>query len=127
MAKQDLFDEQSFLIEFSDLMGNYTTDGREIRRVSYQNLVQVTGNSTGLTNKLINLPRADILNTLTPAQLSMLVPKVRIFKVLDLEKNKKIEYPIISAPKVSDILASDMQRGNDVGLHDRDWETSIDN
>ena len=120
MAKQDLFDEQSFLIEFSDLMGNYTTDGREIRRASYQNLVQVTGNSTGLTNKLVNLPRADILNTLTPAQLSMLVPKVRIFKVL--ENGQRIEYPIISAPKVSDILASDMQRGNDVGLKSFDWE-----
>ena len=120
MAKQDLFDEQSFLIEFADIIENLSTGGKEKKPTSYENLVQVTGDSTGMANKLIDLPKMDILNTLSPAQISLLVPKIKIFKVL--VDGTKLEFPINKTPTVDDILASLEQRGTDVGLKSFDWE-----
>jgi hypothetical protein len=120
VAKQDLFDEQSFLIEFADIIENLSTGGKEKKPTSYENLVQVTGDSTGMANKLIDLPKMDILNTLSPAQISLLVPKIKIFKVLG--DGTKLEFPINKTPTVDDILASLEQRGTDVGLKSFDWE-----
>lgn len=121
MAKQELFDEQSFLIEFSNtFVKNITTSGKEAQPMSYEHLIQVTGDPTGMTNKLMDLPKMDILNNLSPAQLSLLVPMFRIFKVL--RDGTRLEFPINRTPTVDDILSSLEQRGTDVGLKSFDWE-----
>jgi hypothetical protein len=121
MAKQQLFDEQSFLIEYSNtFLKNISTNGKEAQPMAYEHLIQVTGDPTGMTNKLMNLPKMDILNNLSPAQLSLLAPMFRIYKVL--RDGTRLEFPINKTPTVDDILSSLEQRGTDVGLKSFDWE-----
>ena len=113
MAKQQLFDEQSFLIEYSNtFLKNIGTNGKEAQPMAYEHLIQVTGDPTGMTNKLMDLPKMDILNNLSPAQLSLLVPMFRIYKVL--RDGTRLEFPINKTPTVDDILSSLEQRGTDV-------------
>lgn len=135
MSEKEQFDEQAFMIEFINKFSNEVAlkKAKEVngvvtkkQKTSYDGFVQVTGDPTGLTNKLADIKRVDILNNLTPSQLSLLVPRFQIFKVLPPEKPNgrpiEIEFPINKTTTVDSILNSLEQRGTDVGLHSFEWE-----
>ena len=143
------FDDQSFLWdhidEFKNVKQNLTplppnpkaTDLSEEsfreriveNPILYKNFLQIQDDEPlTTTNKLFALG-IDALNGATTAQLSSIVPYMKLFKVLPQQPNvggksnrKKIEFPFNKYTTMESILESRENRGTDVGLKSVDWE-----
>ena len=134
MANTDAkWNEQAFLIDFYKQWLHLNNNK------VYNNFVQITGDPTGLVNKIYSEGSINDFSKITTAQASMLVPHIEIFKVVYPEKNKEsgkimfgdsfmeIKLPFSNNTKAGefktgDILASRLARGSSVGLKTVDWE-----
>jgi hypothetical protein len=108
------FDEQAFMWDFIDIFKNVTigADG-EAHEVPYKNFLQIKDNRPSLTLNKINGQGSSGLEGLTNVQLSSLIPKMRLYKVLG---DKTIEFPFNKFTNVESIITSALGRGTDVGI-----------
>lgn len=90
----------------------------------YKNFIQLTSDDPSTTNNKLWGFGADSLNDLTTAQLSSLIPFMRIYKVIEGEggKPKHIDFPFNKFTTMQSILDSKENRGTDAGLVGIDWE-----
>ena len=90
----------------------------------YKNFIQLTSDDPSTTNNKLWGFGADSLNDLTTAQLSSLMPFMRIYKVIEGEdgKPKHIDFPFNKFTTMQSILDSKENRGTDAGLIGIDWE-----
>jgi hypothetical protein len=130
-----VFDEQAFLWDFIDIFNN-SIGAPDLRRqlraigstdpirtkllnpAKYANFIQLKDKQPSLTlNKLVG-NGISALDGLTSAQLSSLVPEMRLFKVVKSPPNKErdIEFPFSKFTEVESILTSTLGRGTDVGI-----------
>ena len=130
-----VFDEQAFLWDFIDIFNNSigapdlrpqlraigSTDPirtKLLNPAKYANFIQLKDKQPSLTlNKLVG-NGISALDGLTSAQLSSLVPEMRLFKVVKSPPNKErdIEFPFSKFTEVESILTSTLGRGTDVGI-----------
>ena len=68
------FSPQCFLLDFYKEFSETNAD------VSYENFVKINVEPSDVVNTLMNKGNAFALNDLTPAQMSNLVPKFRLYK-----------------------------------------------
>jgi hypothetical protein len=107
------FDEQSFMWDFIDIFKN-VVDGRLAFPVQYKNFIQLKDNKMpSLTLNMLTGQGIDGLEGLTNSQLSALIPKMRLYKVVD---NRSIEFPFNKFTTVESITMSALGRGTDVGI-----------
>ena len=134
MANTDAkWNEQAFLIDFYKQWLHLNND-----RV-YDNFVQITGDPSGMVNKIYSEGKINDFSKITTAQASMLVPHIELFKVVYPQKNNKSGMRVfgdssmqVNLPftlntkageyKTGDILASSLARGSSVGLKNISWE-----
>lgn len=108
------FDEQAFMWDFIDIFKNVTmgADGKA-DPIPYKNFLQIKDNRPALTLNKLNGQGSNGLEGLTNAQLSSLIPKMRLYKVLE---DKTIEFPFNKFTNVESIITSALGRGTDVGI-----------
>ena len=89
----------------------------------YKNFIQLTSDEPGTTNNKLCGYGADSLNDLTTAQLSSLIPFIRIYKLVESEDGKpvQVDFPFNKFTTMQSILDSKENRGTDAGLIGIDW------
>ena len=129
------FDEQAYLLDNLRWIVNV---GREHTNVSVENqekfseslsrhnyryFLQLEDDEPRITkNKLVGLGLS-ALNNLTTAQLSGLIPQLRLFKAVSGgEKTVTTEFPFNKFTTMDSIVKSEQGRGVDVGLLKVDWK-----
>jgi hypothetical protein len=90
----------------------------------YKNFIQLTSDEPGTTNNKLWGYGSDSLNDLTTAQLSSLIPFIRIYKLVESEDGKpvQVDFPFNKFTTMQSILDSKENRGTDAGLIGIDWE-----
>ena len=115
------FDEQAFLLDFFEETVESNTDSNGPK--GYPHFIQLTGDPTGVVNKISSLGAGGFLKLKTH-QLALLVPQVRIKKVYyeDLSGKSKSEqeFRFDDYTTVESITES-RGRGSAVGLMGFDW------
>ncbi len=114
------FDEQTFLIH------NFKDFVNPNEKVNYKNFVSISGEPSLLINKILGTG-IDEMFQIKPHQLSLLQPKIRLYKVIyDLngeEKNLELIFnDFYKEFSVDELLKSSGQRGFGIGLKSFDWE-----
>ena len=116
------FDDQSFLWDFIDKFQNYgvnVVDDKMEQKYQYENFIQLHDEDPiSLVNKL-SADGIDSIMELTTAQASMLIPKIKLYKVKShKEKDKKVEilFPFGGHSTLESITNSDLDRGTDAGI-----------
>lgn len=139
------FDEQAFLWDFYDLFQNAEVvkkgdlitvanrearTGRSIARakkdvvkpMSYKNFLQLRDSEPHLTLNKISANNVSVLNDLTNAQLSALVPYIKIYKTITTKKGERdLEFPFGDFTTFSSITDSVLDRGVDAGIKNITW------
>lgn len=118
MAGEAKFNEQSFLIDFlRDIRGD------EAILPKPQNYIQITNQTSYLMNTIYGSGGGEMLN-LTSEQISLLVPKIRLFKVI--RKGKTVEEKEFYFPENTTVrsITSPQGRGRglDVGIQSFSWK-----
>ena len=122
MSDDIKFNEQSFLLDFfteivtrnANASGDY---------YDYSNFIQIEGDSVGLMNRLLVRGNPNALWNLTTSQISMLVPKVSIFKISKDQDGNQVQrqFRFNEFTSVEDIMKSNRKRGSDAMLHSFTW------
>ena len=122
MSDDVKFNEQSFLLDFFTEIVTRNTDGNGNYK-NYSNFIQVTGDSVGLMNRLLLKGNPNALWNLSSAQLSMLVPRISIYKIAKDEDGKQVQkmFRFNEPTTEADILKSRLKRGSDVALQSFTW------
>jgi hypothetical protein len=121
------FDDQTFLIDF------YKEFVKFNKNFKYNNFCQLTGDPSFMINKIFSNHIDDVLFKMNQLQISALVPKIRVFKVIydnsldkfgvNVKKNpKEVEFPFKNHFDVKGLLNSNAQRGVDAGIMSFSWE-----
>ena len=121
------FDDQSFLIDF------YKEFVKLNKKTQYNNFCQLTGDPSFMVNKIFSNHIDDVLFKMSALQISALVPKIRIYKVIydttkdesgtDVKSNpREVEFPFKNHFDIQGLLESNAKRGVDVGLMSFSWE-----
>jgi len=120
------FDDQMFLLDFLKLFPNIVPSKPPRRTQThakpYANFAQIkTDAPAGIIGRLIG-EDVDALHDFTTAQLSSLVPYVRLFKSYRVGK-KWIddEYPFGQPTDAAQMLQSNLHRGYDAGIQSLNW------
>ena len=110
--------------DFSNESAADIADRTNIIPVAYDHIMVVDGNPNVSFNQLVGKNNSSVMNMISPEQLSLLVPKIEIYKnVLWGDGTiKAVQYPINVPTTETSILASMEQRGNDVSLESIYWE-----
>ena len=109
------FDEQAFLLDFFE----ETVDANANH--GYSQFIQLTGDPTGVVNKISSLGAGGFLKFKTH-QLALLVPQVRIIKVYHEGKNKKSEQEFrFDDYTTIESITQSRGRGSDAGLVSFAW------
>jgi len=117
------FNAQSFLLDKFYLWQPFQKN----RPKPYKNFTQLIGDPTGLVNKLFSPQSLKTLLNLSSAQLSLLVPKIKLYKVFyrgtKKARNRK-EIPLLfnDFTEIKSITESLLGRGTDVGLQSFSWQ-----
>ena len=119
--------EQCFLIDF---LQEFSTLNQE-RAVQYKTFIPVQGATDTLVNKLVYNPGIAIMDTLKPAEISSLVPKIRIFKIVyddalsgNFLQPVELEIPFYSFPQqeeLESLTRTTRERGQGAGITSFDW------
>ena len=80
------FSPQCFLLDFYKEFSEINAD------ISYENFVKINVEPSDVVNTLMNKGNAFALNDLTPAQMSNLVPKFRLYKIYADGKEKEFYF-----------------------------------
>tara|TARA_Y100001938_G_C8101510_1_gene442111 strand:+ start:757 stop:3471 length:2715 start_codon:yes stop_codon:yes gene_type:complete len=94
----------------------------DVEPTEYKNFLQLRDSEPHLTLNKITGNNANTLQDLTSAQLSALIPHIKIYKTIKV-KNKEvdIEFPFGSTTNLSDITESILDRGIDAGIQNITW------
>ena len=123
--------EQCFLI---DHLPQLATRNQQ-RHVSseahgYNYFTALHGNTDTIVNKLIYNPALEVMDLLTPAELSSLVPKIRLYKIVydvgedGFGQSYEQEVPFeahIQESEIQSMLQSSRERGQGAGIVSFDW------
>jgi len=115
------FDEQVYLL----MQFNALATANSVK--NYSNFVQLLGHPSVLFNKLLGTG-VEELYKITPAQLALLQPKLRLFKSIPNKSGGKeidIEIPFdetIDNKNLEDFVKNREQRGAGVGIQSFEWE-----
>ena len=116
------FDEQAFLLDFFEETVESNTDNSGPK--GYPHFIQLTGDPTGIVNKISSLGAGGFLKLKTH-QLALLVPQVRIKKVYYEDQRGKSkseqEFRFDDYTTIESITES-RGRGSAVGLMGFDWD-----
>ena len=126
-ANSAKFDEQGFLIDF------YKEFVKLNKSSQYKNFCQLTGDPSFMINKIFANHIDDVLFKMTPLQISALVPKIRVYKVVydtvqdqngvNVKQNpREVEFPFKNHFDIQGLLSSNAKRGVDVGLMSFSWD-----
>ena len=115
--------EQCFLI---DSVRNLATQ-YQAKKVNFQNFIPLQGNTDTIVNKLVYNPQLECMDLLTPAEISSLVPKIRIYKILYDEQRTAYEQQVpfenyVTEGEISDMMSSGIERGQGAGIVSFDWK-----
>lgn len=113
------FNEQVFL------MMQFKSLAQANSAINYSNFVQLNGHPSTLSNKILGTG-VEGLFSITPAELALLHPKLRIFKTtLKGDKEVDVEMPFnetFDNLRLEDVVKNRSQRGAGVGIKSFDWE-----
>ena len=130
------FDEQAFLWDHFDEFKNIlrSKSGKKAAQQdlgkvpyevpNYKNFIQLTADDPAVTCNKLWGHGIDSLNDLTTAQLSHLIPYMRLYKQVEGEDGEavNITYPFNKFTTMQSILDSRENRGTDAGLVSINWE-----
>jgi hypothetical protein len=119
--------EQCFLIDFLPEFAQLNQQ----RAMPYQTFVPVQGKTDTIVNKMMYNRGLGIMDTLKPAEIASLVPKIRIFKILyddagtgEFREPVEVEVPFFShvqESEISSMMNSSRERGQGAGIVSFDW------
>lgn len=117
------FQKQCFLIENMEKFHSFN------RRHVYSRFAAINGEPSVITNELTKRANIEKLFEVTPQQLSLLVPTLRIFKVQYKDENDKVgeDFELefeshLSRASVNKITSDRGGRPNEVGIESFEWE-----
>lgn len=123
IVKERRFQKQCFLIENMEKFHGFN------RKHLYDKLAIINGEPSVITNELTKRPGVERLFEISPAQLSLLVPTLRIFKVEYADENDRVGVDrelkfdsYLSRSSVDAITASGRGRPNSVGIEKFTWD-----
>ena len=123
-----VFDDQSFLWDHIDAFKNGKQAAEEfesaIKPHSYKNFLQISDDEPLTTRNKLFGDGISALNGATTAQLSSIVPYMKLFKVKPRDsrgKRKRFQFPFNRYTTAESILQSREQRGTDVGFKKVTW------
>jgi len=115
--------EQCFLV---DHLPQLATESAE-RRIDYTTFIPLHGAAETIVNKLVYNPQLRHMDQLTPAEMSSLVPKIRIYKVFfneDRTETYEQEVPFenyVGPDEISQMTNASHERGQGAGIISFDW------
>ena len=117
---EEEFNEQAYLLF------NYEQIAKGNFNETYKNFVQLSGNPSVLLSKLLG-SGVGAFFSITPAEMALLVPKIRLYKTVISSNGKEtdIEIPFNETQdnlRLETITRNREQRGSGVGLKSFDWE-----
>tara|TARA_Y100000310_G_scaffold327418_1_gene393760 strand:+ start:748 stop:3462 length:2715 start_codon:yes stop_codon:yes gene_type:complete len=122
------FDEQAFLLDSHFFLQNLDWDAPDSdigapAKYKYKHFLQLEDNDPRVTlNKLTGMG-LDALNDVTTAQLSGLVPHLRLFKTItENKKTINVEFPFDKFTTMDSITSSREGRGTAAGIISIDWK-----
>ena len=98
--------------------------------ILYKNFLQIEDDEPLTTSNKLLADGVSSLNEMTTAQLSSIVPRFKLFKVLTDEGDgtrKRIEFPFNKFTTVESIVSSREGRGTDAGFMSVDWDDTSGN
>ena len=134
--------EQAFLIDY---LPEFADQNQKVRRPTYLSgpggapyFSMIHGRTDTIVNRMIHNPALQEMDTLRPAELAGLVPKIRLFKVFpdsdsalsseETDNNQKTyieqEVPFdnyIQPSEIESMMSNAFDRGRGVGLQSFDW------
>ena len=110
------FTEQEFILDNIQLFQNTVKRGDKWVPPPYTRFIQLSGAPGAEVNRLVLAPFSKGLrfNQITPAQLSLLVPKIKIYKML--RDGTSVQFPLNTLQTVDSITNSIEGRGTAVSL-----------
>jgi len=115
------FDEQAFLLDNIARLKNWDAKGDEPYK--YKHFLQLHDNDPRITLNKLSGMGLDALNEVTTAQLSGLVPHLRLFKTItEGKKTTNIEFPFDKFTTMDSITSSREGRGTAAGIMQIDWK-----
>jgi len=110
------FTEQEFILDNIHLFKNTVKRGEKWVPPPYTRFIQLSGAPGAEVNRLVLAPFSKGLrfNQITPAQLSLLVPKIKIYKML--RDGTSVQFPLNTLQTVDSITNSIEGRGTAVSL-----------
>lgn len=117
---EERFNEQCYLLV------QWRALAESNKKVYYKNFVQLDGHPSILTSKLLGTG-VETLFSVTPAELSLLHPKLKLYKTVVNSEGKEIDVEIpfnetIDNRRLEGILQNREQRGSGVGIKSFEWE-----
>ena len=117
--------EQCFLVDFLPTLAAKS----QRRAVQYQTFTPLHGDTDSMVNKLVYSPQLECMDTLTPAEMSTLVPKIRIYKIVyDSDDSRRTPYeqevPFDNSSgesEIRDMMTGGTERGRGSGITSFDW------
>lgn len=122
--------EQCFLTDFLPTLARNSQQRHTTVGHTFSTFTALHGNTDTMINKLIYNPAMNVMDLLTPAELSSLVPKIRLYKIVydvdeyGLGRSYEQEVPFeahITEGEVSAMLSSPRERGRGAGIVSFDW------
>jgi len=115
------FNEQCFLIDNLEYIGTHNLVISMVER--YKNFQMIQDDPVMAQQLMIGKPGIKELFDLTPAQIALLVPKIRIYKVIyknendrDPEFKELVFEDHTSPPSIENLMSGRKQRGSEIGL-----------
>ncbi len=133
LAQQRRLAEQAFLLDYLDRYAliNKKRGERYVTPDGDPHFIMVHGPTDTIVNKLMYNPALEELDSIKTSELSGLVPKIRLYKssylpTEDFIRGREIRHNIpfksfINPQEIEDMLTSDFDRGQGVGIKSFEW------